>query len=109
MWAVEELIRNALKFTPSSGIVKVATVVMKRELVEVSISDNGQGISETELNKIFNPFYQVDSSSTRHVGGTGVGLSLAQDILQAHGSEIKVESKLGAGSRFYFLLERKDD
>ncbi len=70
----------------------------------VSISDTGPGLSEADLQKIFEEFHQVDSSSTRQKGGTGLGLSIAKKIIEMHGGHIWVESNLGKGSTFWFTL-----
>jgi signal transduction histidine kinase len=72
----------------------------KREAVEVKVSDNGNGIPQNIVDKIFQPFF-----TTKPTGqGTGLGLSLAYDIIKAHGGEIKVETKEGEGSEFIFQL-----
>jgi signal transduction histidine kinase len=71
-------------------------------LVMISISDTGIGIPVERLSEVFEPFHQLDDSSTRRVGGTGLGLALVQEIIQAHGSMIEVESEEGKGSTFRF-------
>jgi len=99
------LYSNAIKFNRNGG--KVTTEIRVREdSVEVAVSDTGIGIPEDALDKIFTRFYQVDSSSTRKYGGTGIGLAIAQDIIRMHGSRITVTSKLGEGSTFRFVLPR---
>ncbi len=72
--------------------------------MRVAVTDTGIGIPENQVPRIFDRFYQVDSSTTRQFGGTGLGLTLVKRIVEAHGSQVAVESRLGAGSTFAFLL-----
>jgi signal transduction histidine kinase len=102
-WVIGELLDNAIKFTPAGG--RVALQAMRgRQSVKVSVLDTGIGIPQNRLDEIFEPFHQLDGSITRGYGGMGLGLSLAQQIMQAHGSEIEVESRPGSGSVFSFAL-----
>lgn len=103
-WALSQLIDNGIKFTSTGGSV---TVGVKREgenLVIVSVSDTGIGIAPSRLEEIFEPFHQLDGSSTRKHGGTGLGLSLVRQIVEAHGSMIDVQSAEGRGTAFKFPL-----
>lgn len=103
-WVIGQLLDNAIKFTPAGGRV---VVTLKREspsLVMVAVSDTGIGIPRDRLEEIFEPFHQLDSSSTRRYGGTGLGLSLVREIIEAHGSVIEVQSVEGRGSTFRFPL-----
>jgi signal transduction histidine kinase len=102
-WVLLQLIENAIKFTPSGGKVTVKTRT-DGKLVTLSILDTGIGISEENLQVIFQPFHQLDGSDTRRYGGTGLGLALVKRIIDAHGSYIKVRSALGSGSCFEFNL-----
>jgi signal transduction histidine kinase len=68
------------------------------------VVDSGIGIDPEQFDEIFEPFHQLDSSATRKYGGTGLGLAMAKQIIQAHGSEIKVDSIPGKGSSFIFSL-----
>jgi signal transduction histidine kinase len=72
--------------------------------VEVSISDTGIGIPSDKIQRIFEKFYQVDASATRSYGGTGLGLALVKQIMDAHDTRVDVESTLGVGSTFRFRL-----
>jgi signal transduction histidine kinase len=72
--------------------------------VEVSVSDTGEGIPAADLSNIFERFYRVDRSRARATGGSGLGLTIARRLVEAHGGKITVESQLGKGSRFSFTL-----
>lgn len=103
-WALSQLIDNGIKFTSTGGSV---TVGVKREgenLVIVSVSDTGIGIAPDRLDEIFEPFHQLDNSSTRRYGGTGLGLSLVRQIVESHGSMLDVQSVEGRGTTFKFPL-----
>lgn len=100
---LRNLISNALKFNKKGGEILIEAR-RRGSTVEVSVTDTGIGIPKEAQEKIFQRFYQVDSSLTRHYGGTGMGLSIAKEIVEAHGGKIAVESELGKGSRFYFTL-----
>ncbi|MBS1248798.1 MAG: Sensor histidine kinase ResE [Chloroflexi bacterium] len=102
-WALQHLIDNAVKFTPDGGEVSISARVQDGE-VRLSVRDTGIGIPKHRLEEIFEPFHQLDSSATRRYGGTGLGLALVQNIVEAHGSEIKVKSKEGEGTYFAFSL-----
>jgi PAS domain S-box-containing protein len=96
------IVGNAIKFT-EEGEVKIEVNESNGAFI-ISVSDTGQGLSEADLQKIFEEFHQVDSSSTRQKGGTGLGLSISKKIIEMHGGEIWAESKLGQGSTFWFTL-----
>jgi len=103
-WAILQLIDNAIKFTPSGGQVKLNIEPESDDLIMVSVTDSGIGIPPDRLDEIFEPFHQLDASSTRRYGGTGLGLALVREIVAAHGSVIEVKSVEGKGSRFHFPL-----
>jgi signal transduction histidine kinase len=99
------LLDNAIKFSEREVLLKAQ--VSKGtgvKTVEVCVQDFGIGIASGEIDKIFDTFYQVDGSETRHYGGAGVGLALVRIILVKHGIEIRVESEIGIGSRFCFCM-----
>jgi len=73
-------------------------------MLRASVSDTGIGIPRKELERIFEKFHQAESLNTRTAGGTGLGLSISKFLVEAHGGEIWVESRPGAGSTFYFSL-----
>jgi signal transduction histidine kinase len=100
------LLDNAIKFNREGGEVLIEARE-KGNFVEVSVSDTGIDIPEDQLDKIFDKFYQVDSSARRAYGGTGLGLVIVKSIIDAHGGEIWVESELGKGSKFTFTLPKE--
>jgi signal transduction histidine kinase len=102
-WVILQLIDNAIKFTPSGGSVTVEAAA-ERDKVRVSVDDTGVGIPKQRLDEIFEPFHQLDSSSTRRYEGAGLGLALVKSIIEAHGSLIKVQSDEGQGTKFEFML-----
>lgn len=101
-----QLLTNALKFTQQGEIeVRYRTISDGTdEFVEISVSDTGIGIDQRDQEVIFEEFRQLDGSSTRHYGGTGLGLSLCKKLAQSLGGKISVSSELGAGSVFSLLL-----
>lgn len=112
------LISNAIKFNRPEGevLVRAELAPMQRPMDEdffgeeiadalrVSVSDTGIGIPEDQLGRIFDAFYQVDSSSTREHGGAGLGLSIVRKLIEAHGGEVWAESSVGQGTTFHFTL-----
>ena len=102
-WVISHLLDNAIKFTNMSGEISI-TIEKQDQTVKVSICDTGIGIPPEKLHEIFEPFHQLDGSTTRKYGGTGLGLSLAKRILELHGSSLQVASQVGCGSTFEFLL-----
>jgi signal transduction histidine kinase len=100
------LLDNALKFSEREVILKarVSKTPTGTKTVEVCVQDFGIGIASGEIDKIFDTFYQVDGSETRHYGGAGVGLALVRIILVKHGIEIRVDSEIGRGSSFSFCM-----
>jgi signal transduction histidine kinase len=100
---LENLIQNALTHSPPSGVITVSVTPGERE-VKVEVADNGSGIPEDQLPFIFERFYRVDKSRSTSSGGAGLGLAITRRILELHGSEIRVESRPAAGTRFSFAL-----
>jgi signal transduction histidine kinase len=103
-WVISQLLDNALKFTPQGGTITLG-VEVEHNLVMISISDDGIGIPFEKIPHVFEPFYQIDGSSTRKAGGMGLGLALVKKIIEAHGSVINLTSSPGHGSRFEFVLK----
>ena len=103
-WAILQLIDNGIKFTPPGGQVKLSVRAESDTLIMVTVSDTGIGIPASRMKEVFEPFHQLDGSPTRRYGGTGLGLALVREIINAHGSTIEVQSEEGKGSRFSFPL-----
>ncbi len=99
---LRNLINNAIKFNKKEG--KILIEVEKKENIEVCIEDTGIGIPEDKVNKIFQRLYQVDSSTSRRYGGTGMGLMVVKETIEAHGGSVSVKSKEGKGTRICFTL-----
>ncbi|MBU1147687.1 MAG: GAF domain-containing sensor histidine kinase [Candidatus Omnitrophica bacterium] len=99
------LIGNAIKFTQNSGIVKIELEDLGK-FVEVSIIDNGPGIAEKDLDKVFDKFYTVGRASSSGTKSTGLGLPITKEIVEAHRGRIWVSSRLGRGSKFSFTLPK---
>ncbi len=97
--AIEYMLDNAIKFTPENGKITIS-VKQGVDDIEIRVSDTGIGIDPANHTRIFEPFYQVDPSATRSTGGVGMGLAVAKGIIEAHGGEISVESRLDEGSTF---------
>jgi signal transduction histidine kinase len=106
------LLNNAVKFTTDGGQVKIRAEVgllhpgrPGREAgVQVAVEDSGIGVPAEHHARIFDPFFQVDNSSTREFGGTGLGLNIVKRFVEALGGSVWVESDEGQGARFYFTL-----
>jgi signal transduction histidine kinase len=117
------LLGNAIKFTPEGGQIQVDIGVGAlgrdgeqarfaddaRRAVHLRVRDNGIGIPKEKQQRIFEPFFQVDSSSTREYGGTGLGLTLVKSLVEAQGGHVWVESELGQGSLFIVTLPVHED
>lgn len=101
----DNLLINALKFTPHGGIIEVRTYEYEKN-IEIHIKDNGMGIPSDRIDKIFDKFYQIDSTSTRQFSGSGLGLAIVKAIIEGHGGTIRVESTYGEGSTFILTLNK---
>ncbi len=106
---LNNLLSNALKFTPEGGDVRVTAslklnAIGKEYLLEVRVSDNGEGIPESDLEKVFTKFYQSFLNPGTKQHGTGLGLAIARHVIEAHGGRIWAESTVGQGSTFVFVL-----
>jgi two-component system, OmpR family, phosphate regulon sensor histidine kinase PhoR len=99
------LVENAIKYNKLCGEVLISAGD-KGSHIEVRVADTGMGIPEEDLPRVFERFYRVDKAHSRQLGGTGLGLSIVKHIIQAHGGEVFVESKLNEGSIFVFTLPK---
>ena len=97
------VISNAIKYTPEGGHIEVA-VSKKDDRMVVRVKDNGIGIPEEDVDRIFERFYRVDKGRSRELGGTGLGLSIAKEIVEANGGQIKLSSKFGVGTEVDIVL-----
>lgn len=104
---VSELLDNAIKFSPDGGELRIA-VREGGDVVYLKVSDQGIGIAPGHIDRVWDRFYQSDGSTTRRFGGTGVGLAVVKQIVDAHGGQVWAESEAGRGSRFYVALRRTD-
>jgi len=102
---LDNLIGNALKFTPAGGEIEIQVQDLD-EFERVSVTDTGIGIPASKQKKVFEPFYQIDGSSTRRFGGAGLGLAIVRQIVEAHGGTVGVISEPGKGSTFYFTVPK---
>ena len=101
---IKNLLSNAFKFTPNENEISVSLKKCDESSIEIKIRDTGIGISEEQLPKIFDRFYQVNSAHTREHGGTGIGLSLVKELVELHHGSISVDSKLGEWTEFKIIL-----
>lgn len=102
-WVVMELVDNAIKFTPPGGSVSI-TVEKSADYALLRVQDTGIGISPERMSEIFEPYHQLDGSSTRRYGGIGLGLALVKKIVEAHGSQVVVSSAVDKGTSITFQL-----
>ena len=100
---LHNLLENAVSHTGEGGTIVVAAA-RQGHWVEVSVADTGEGIPAADLLNVFERFYRVDRSRARATGGSGLGLTIAKRMVEAHGGKIEVQSKLGRGSRFSFTV-----
>ena len=99
------LIRNSIVYGDMGGETIVRFYRMD-DIVTIEVSDNGPGIAEEEIPRLFERFYRVEKSRNRHEGGSGLGLAIAKHIIESHGQTINVRSTIGVGSTFTFSLDK---
>ncbi len=103
---LSNLLGNAIKYTPENGRITIAAdYKAETNEVEVSVEDSGVGIAQEDLPKLFDRFYQTGERSLSDISGTGIGLSITKEIVEAHGGRIWAESQPGRGARFIFRLK----
>ena len=103
---VENLIVNSIKYGRVGGTTEVTIVNLTNKKVLIRVTDNGEGIEQQNIPRLFERFYRVDKSGSRTEGGSGLGLSIVKHIIEAHKEKIYVESEFGIGSEFSFTLEK---
>ena len=101
--AISNLIENAINYSPDATQVSI-TEKIEKNLIEIAVTDQGIGIPEKDLERIFERFYRVDPARSRQTGGTGLGLSIVKHVITNHGGDISVWSAEGAGSTFTIRL-----
>ena len=100
------LIVNSIKYGSDNGYTKVIVEDFNKEKVIVRIIDNGEGIEEEHIPRLFERFYRIDKNRSRKKGGSGLGLSIVKHIIEAHNEQIFVKSKIGEGTEFSFTLSK---
>ena len=101
--AVHNLVANAVNYSLEGSRVGVG-VRLQKGIVEITVTDQGVGIQEADLDRVFERFFRVDQARSRHTGGTGLGLSIVKHVVQNHGGDIRVWSQPGSGSTFTIRL-----
>jgi two-component system, OmpR family, phosphate regulon sensor histidine kinase PhoR len=104
---LDNLIDNAIKYTPEGGWIRVACTLADRA-VELEVADSGIGIPRDDLPRVFERFYRVDKARSREMGGTGLGLSIVKHLIQSIGGQIAVDSRVGEGTTFTVQLPRHE-
>ena len=102
----DNLLTNAIKYSPPGTTITVGGRFTASS-VTIFVRDEGAGIPQDQIDKVFDRFYRIDDSLTRRAHGTGLGLYLVKAIVEAHGGEIAVKSLVGSGSTFYFTMPRE--
>ena len=102
--ALFNLIDNAIKYNKPEGKVRVISQIVGQQ-AKISVEDSGIGIEPDHISRIFERFYRIDKERSREAGGTGLGLAIVKHIVEAHGSNVEVQSKIGSGSIFSFSLK----
>jgi two-component system sensor histidine kinase SaeS len=101
---VSNLLHNALRHSPEGGKIVIRALMPEDGYVKVIVEDQGEGIAEEEQVRLFERFYRTDQSRSRASGGSGLGLAITKSIVEIHGGEVGVSSKLGEGSLFWFTV-----
>ncbi len=105
--ALVNILSNAIRYSNEGSTIFIDEKLKDNKVI-ISIEDQGIGISEEDLKYVFERFYRADKSRTRATGGTGIGLTIVKSIVSSHGGEVKLESKLGEGSKFTVILPKED-
>jgi two-component system phosphate regulon sensor histidine kinase PhoR len=100
------LVTNSIKYGKENGTTEVAIEEITNSKVIVRVKDNGEGIDEKNIPRLFERFFRVDKSGSRDEGGSGLGLSIVKHIIEGHNQKILVQSELGNGSEFSFTLQK---
>ena len=100
------LVVNSIKYGKEGGYIKVKVEEYDKDSIIVRVKDNGEGIEDEHLPRLFERFYRIDKNRSRKKGGSGLGLSIVKHIIEAHQEQIFVESKIGQGTEFSFTLKK---
>jgi signal transduction histidine kinase len=100
------LVSNAVKYSPKGGKIEISVVSHSYDEILLTVKDNGIGIPENQLEKLFQKFSRVDTAEVSNIKGSGLGLWISREIIRAHGGKIWVESEVGVGSHFMFTLKK---
>jgi len=103
---LSNLIVNSIKYGHTKGTTEISIENLIKNKVIVRVTDNGEGIEQEHITRLFERFYRVDKSGSRKEGGSGLGLSIVKHIIEAHDEQIYIESEFGIGSEFSFTLEK---
>jgi signal transduction histidine kinase len=103
MQILSNLISNAIKYTPPQGHISVSAEVLEGH-AQIAVQDDGLGISPEDQAQVFARFFRVRNADTENIDGTGLGLAIVKSLVEAHGGQIGLRSRLGEGSTFYFTL-----
>ncbi|WP_430968459.1 sensor histidine kinase [Spongiimicrobium sp. 2-473A-2-J] len=106
---VTNLLVNSIKYGHENGTTEVSVEDLIKNKVIIRVTDNGEGIPQQHIQRLFERFYRVDKSGSRREGGSGLGLSIVKHIIEAHDEKIYVESEVGMGSEFSFTLEKAEN
>lgn len=101
------MIDNAVKYTLDHGHIMVSIVLSENGRVHLSVADSGIGIAAEDQGRIFDRFYRVDKARSRRMGGNGLGLAIAREIVEAHHGTITLESEVGKGTIFHVYLKTR--
>ena len=100
------LVVNSIKYGKEGGYTKVKVEEYDKDRIIVRVKDNGEGIEDEHLPRLFERFYRIDKNRSRKKGGSGLGLSIVKHIIEAHQEQIFVKSKIGQGTEFSFTLQK---
>jgi len=101
-WVLNNILSNAIRYSHEKSLIEINVVTLDNDKVKFSVTDNGRGIEEQYLNKVFTRYFRIPGTKTE---GTGLGLSISKEFIEAQGGTIAVESEIGVGSNFYFILK----
>lgn len=104
---IANIIMNSINYGRENGTTEVAIETLNDQKILIQITDNGEGVAQENLHRLFERFYRVDKSRSRKQGGSGLGLSIVKHIIEAHEEKLYVESTLGVGSEFSFTLQKR--